>query len=94
VLVAGVGESESICCTPSYCSFEQWICKFLVSKSQCFRNKIVNLFESIYRFNYAVVGGEVQCFIHQYGKWRVGGWKQFLILKRRKLTHHVPFLWL
>ena len=39
--------------TPSYCSFfEQWICKFLVSKSQCFRNKIVTLFESIHRFNY------------------------------------------
>ena len=47
MLVAGGGggESESICCT-------QRICKFLVSKSQCFRNKIVTLFESIHRFNY------------------------------------------
>ena len=47
MLVAGGGggESESICCT-------QRICKFLVSKSQCFRNKTVTLFESIHRFNY------------------------------------------
>ena len=65
MLVAGVGESESICCTPSYCSFEQWICKFLVSKSQCFRNKIVNLFVQVYTgFNLLCLGGgEVQCFI-------------------------------